>query len=203
MSVHSPSVASVARLRMRPRRPAASNPARVLHRSSRGVVLPVVLVLLTVLIGVVVAQMKRAATDERIAANTRETAALENAAQTTLRWCEWLVVERPRSKFTAVGTAATPAWRIASNWSDATSVIFTGTTLLPGMTTDPACVVEDATCELQPPISPTGLDAGGCNGIDSRWRKFRITARVRTAAPDLPNGQRDSMSQSELRLFVQ
>lgn len=165
--------------------------------------LPVVLVLMTVLIAVVVAQMKRSGADERIAANARETTALEDAAQTTLRWCEGLVVERPRNIVTAGGTTATPAWRVASNWGDATSVVFTGTTLLRGMTADPACVIEDATCDLQPPVSPTGLDTDGCNGIDSRWRKFRITARVRIEAPDLPNGQRESLAQSELRLFVQ
>jgi hypothetical protein len=70
------------------------------------------------------------------------------------------------------------------------------------MSGDPACVIEDATCELQPPISPTGMDTAGCNGIDSRWRKFRITARVRVTAPDLPNGVREMMAQSELRLFA-
>jgi len=167
-----------------------------------GVVLPVVLVVLTVLTGLVIAQMKRTATDERLAANVRETVMLDNAVQTTLRWCEWHVIERPRNTVNVAGTAVTPAWRIAANWSDATSLNFPGAALVPGMSGDPACVIEDATCELQPPISPTGMDTAGCNGIDRRWRKFRITARVRVTAPDLPNGVREMMAQSELRLFA-
>lgn len=167
-----------------------------------GVVLPVVLVVLTVLTGLVIAQMKRTATDERLAANVRETVMLDNAVQTTLRWCEWHVIARSRNTVTVAGSASTPAWRIAANWGDATSLDFPGTALVPGMSGDPACVIEDATCELQPPISPTGMDTNGCNGIDSRWRKFRITARVRVDAPDLPNGVREMMAQSELRLFA-
>jgi hypothetical protein len=167
-----------------------------------GVVLPVVLVVLTVLTGMVIAQMKRTATDERVAANVRETVMLDNAVQTTLRWCEWHVIERPGNTVNVAGTAAAPAWRIAANWSDTTSLNFPGVALVPGMSGDPACVIEDATCELQPPISPTGMDTNGCNGIDSRWRKFRVTARVRITAPDLPNGVREMMAQSELRLFA-
>jgi hypothetical protein len=46
------------------------------------------------------------------------------------------------------------------------------------------------------------MDASGCNGIDSRWRKFRITARVRVNEADRANGQGEVMTQSELRLFV-
>jgi hypothetical protein len=46
------------------------------------------------------------------------------------------------------------------------------------------------------------MNSSGCNGIDSRWRKFRITARIRIDAPDLPGGFREMMSQSELRLYT-
>lgn len=181
-----------------------SSGARILHGRQRwsGLVLPVVLVVLTALTGLVIAQMKRTATDERLAANVRETVMLDNAVQTTLRWCEWHVIARPRNTVNVAGTAASPAWRVAANWSDATSLNFPGAALVPGMSGDPACVIEDATCELQPPISPTGMDTAGCNGIDSRWRKVRITARVQVAAPDLRNGVREMMAQSELRLFA-
>jgi hypothetical protein len=178
----------------------ASAPTRV--RSMMGVVLPVVLVILTVLTGLVITQVRRGTTDERLAANARETVMLDNAVQTTLRWCEWRVIDRPFNTVTVAGTATTPAWRIAANWNDANSLNFTGTGLMPGINGDPTCIVEDATCELQPPISPTGMNASGCNGIDSRWRKFRITARVRINAPDLPNGWREMMAQSELRLYT-
>ena len=53
-----------------------------------GVVLPVVLVVLTVLTGLIVTQIRRGAMDERLAGNTRETVNLDGAAQTVLRWCE-------------------------------------------------------------------------------------------------------------------
>lgn len=171
-------------------------------RRAAGAVLPFVLVVLTVLTGLVIAQMKRTATDERLAANVRETVMLDNAVQTALRWCEWHVIEQPRNTVVVAGTSATPAWRIDANWSDATSLNFPGAELMPGLSGDPACVIEDATCELEPPVSPTGMDTAGCNGIDSRWRKFRITARVRITAPDLPDGAREMMAQSELRLFA-
>ena len=179
-----------------------SRRAPVARRRMIGVVLPVVLVILTVLTGLVVTQVKRGTTDERLAANARETVMLDNAVQTTLRWCEWRVIDRPFNTVNVAGTATTPAWRLAANWNDANSLNVTGSALLPGINGDPTCVIEDATCELQPPISPTGMNAGGCNGIDSRLRKFRITARVRLNAPDLPNGWREMMAQSELRLYT-
>jgi hypothetical protein len=173
-----------------------------LHGTAGGAVLPVVLVLLTVLTGLVLAQLTRTGVDERLAANLRESVALDNAAQTTLRWCEWHVIAQPGRTALVAGTATTPAWRVAANWNDDTSIRFVDTGLVPDLRDEPRCVVEDATCELQPPISPTGMDAAGCNGIDSRWRKFRVTARVRVHAPDLSAGVRESLAQSELRLFV-
>jgi Tfp pilus assembly protein PilX len=167
-----------------------------------GVVLPVVLVILTVLTGLVVTQVRRGTTDERLAANARESVLLDGAVQTYLRICEDAVMRTPFNIVNVAGTTATPAWRIANNWTDANSLNVTGMTLVTGMSGDPTCIVEDATCELQPPISPTGMNSSGCNGIDSRWRKFRITARIRIDAPDLPGGFREMMSQSELRLYT-
>lgn len=167
-----------------------------------GVVLPVVLVILTVLTGLVVTQVRRGTTDERLAANARESVLLDGAVQTYLRICEDAVMRTPFNIVNVAGNAATPAWRIAGNWADANSLNVTGINLVTGMNGDPTCIVEDATCELQPPISPTGMNASGCNGIDARWRKFRITARIRIDAPDLPGGVREMMSQSELRLYT-
>src|SRR5512141_2481594 len=98
-----------------------------------GVVLPVVLVILPVLTGLVVTQVKRGTTDERLAATARERGVLDNAVQTTLRWCEWRVIDRPFNTVTAAGTATTPAWRVAANWNDANSLNFTGSALLAGI----------------------------------------------------------------------
>jgi hypothetical protein len=175
-----------------------------------GVVLPVVLVVLTVLTGLVVTQVRRNAMDERLAANTRETVQLDNSVQTVLRWCEARVNLEPQRTVMVLpaGSAAPPAWVAASgNWGDATSLDFAGAAAdLPGLNADPSCVIENATCELSPPISPTGqTGASTCPGngdLDPRWMKVRITARASTAAPDM-GGSRFMFTQSELRLFIE
>lgn len=168
-----------------------------------GVVLPVVLVVLTILTGLVVTQVRRSTTDERLAANTRESVMMDNAVQTALRWCEWRVVGAPFNTANAAGDGTNPAWQITTNWTDPVrSLNFTTTGLMPNMASDPSCVIEDVTCDLQPPISPTGAGTSGCNGIDSRWRKYRITARVQVNAPDLRGGLREMFTQSELRVYT-
>ncbi len=77
-----------------------------------GVVLPVVLVVLTVLTGLVVTQIRRGAVDERLAANTRESVQLDSSVQTVLRWCEAAITLAPQTIATvAPATSATaPAW---------------------------------------------------------------------------------------------
>jgi Tfp pilus assembly protein PilX len=167
-----------------------------------GVVLPVVLVILTVLTGLVVTQVRRGTTDERLAANARESVQLDGAAQTILRICEESVVRTPFNIVNASGTAATPAWRIGGNWADANSFNVTGMTLVAGMNGDPACIVEDATSELQLHYARSGMGEAGGVTMDPRWRKYRITSRIRINAPDLPGGVREMMSQSELRLYT-
>jgi hypothetical protein len=167
-----------------------------------GVVLPVVLVILTVLTALVVMQVRRATVDERLAGYTREAIMLDSATQTVLRWCEWRVTTAPLETVIATSVPGKAAWLDSDNWKDAASLNFTGVNL-PGVTGDPICVIEDATCELAPPISPDGKKGTLCNtGIDDRWRKFRITARVQTNAPDLPGGARTLYAQSELRLYT-
>ena len=167
-----------------------------------GVGLPIVLVILTVLTGLVVTQVRRGTVDERLAANARETVMLDDAAQTVLRWCEARIISAPRDTVTVVApSGTTPAWRDAANWNDANSLNFTGATTLAGVNANPSCLIEDATCELAPPISPTGQNHGGCNGIDDRWRKFRITARVFIPAADM-GGTRAMFAQSEMRVYI-
>jgi hypothetical protein len=179
-----------------------SRPSRAARHRMIGVVLPVVLVILTVLTGLVVTQVRRGTTDERLAANARESVQLDGAVQTYLRICEDAVMRTPFNIVNVAGNATTPAWRIPGNWADAVSLNVTGMTLVAGMTGDPTCIVEDATGELQPIASRTGMDQGGGITLDPRWKKFRITARIRIDAPDLPGGFREMMSQSELRLYT-
>lgn len=177
-----------------------------------GVVLPVVLVVLTILTGLVVTQIRRTAVDERLAANTRESVQLDSSVQTVLRWCEARITLAPqRTAVVAPGTALTaPAWaKTSANWTTtANNLDFSGgANLLPGLNADPSCVIENATCELSPPISPTGqVGTSACQGngeLDARWRKFRITARVATPAPDMVGATRFTFAQSELRLFIE
>jgi hypothetical protein len=177
---------------------------RPLPRRMIGVVLPVVLVILTVLTGLVVTQVRRGTIDERLAANTRETVMMEDAAQTALRYCEWRVTQRPLNTAVASGAGGVPAWKVAANWAvTANSLDFTGLNMMPNEAAPPACVIEDATCELQPEPGRAGpVPGAGCNGIHARWMKFRITSRVLINAPDLPGGQREMFSQSEVRLLI-
>ena len=173
-----------------------------------GVVLPVVLVVLTVLTGLVVTQVRRGALDERLAGNTRETVNLDGAAQTVLRWCEARVILAPLNTVTvqpAADDTQLPAWRVAANWSVTTnSLDFAGANLWQGMSPlfPPACVIEIATCELAPPIGRPEKGHDGCNGNDPRWMKFRITSRVATPAPDMAAGDRFAFAQSEIRIWV-
>jgi hypothetical protein len=172
----------------------------------RGVVLPITVVILMILTGLVVAQFHRSALDERLAGNARETVQLDGAVQSVLRWCEARISLHPFETVTVPpGNEATaPAWRQPANWLAGNSLRFSAAAeeLLGITLAEAGCVIEDATCELAPPVSPTGQPATGCNGIDERWRKFRITARASTPASDLPGGERFMFTQSELRLFT-
>ena len=179
-----------------------------------GVVLPVVLVVLTILTGLVVTQIRRSAVDERLAANTRESVQLDSSVQTVLRWCEARITLAPQTTATvAPGTAATaPPWASSFGQLDDHGEYRSNFSWwrrpAAGLNADPSCVIENATCELAPPISPTGqvgsraLASGG-GELDPRWRKFRITARVSTPAPDMIGGNRFTFAQSELRLFIE
>lgn len=190
------------------------NLRRVQAHRMMGVVLPVVLVVLTILTGLVVTQIRRGAVDERLAANTRESVQLDSSAQTVLRWCEARITLAPQTTATvAPGTSATaPAWaKTSANWTTTGNNLDfqLGANVLPGLNANPSCVIENATCELYPPISPTGQVAQsnpaciGAGELDPRWRKFRITAQVSTPAPDMIGGSRVTFAQSELRLFIE
>lgn len=178
-----------------------------------GVVLPIVLVILTVLTGLVVTQIRRSTIDERLAANTRETIVLDSAAQTVLRWCEERIIQFPNDTAVipvdidlAVPPPA-PFLPTSAVWDDdANTLNFSGVNLLTGVTqTGPdqhaSCVIEEATPELRGFMGETGMVHGGVHGINDRWRKYRITARVRTPAPDF-GGFRAAFAQSEIRLFL-
>jgi Tfp pilus assembly protein PilX len=173
-------------------------------------VLPIVLVILFIAVGVVLTQMRHSTVDERVAANTREAALLDSAANTVLRWCEAAVIASqytaptdanyvlPRMMIAPVAPAAA-AWTDENNW---TSNGFSITNApLPGITNH-ACLIENATDELRGPVSSSGLTDGADGAArNPRWRKFRVTARVTLPAPDLGGARRHEV-QSEIRLFL-
>ena len=165
--------------------------------------LPVVLVILTILTGLVVTQLQRNTIDERLAANARETLMIDGALQTALRWCEYRVTVRPRETQLAAGDGTTPAWNIAANWGDANSLNFTGMALVPGAALDPACVVEDVTDELVP------VDHGPQRHVQAAGRHRPSLSQVSASrlayawhAPEMANGWREMMAQSDLRLYI-
>lgn len=216
------------RERVAAQRPGEGCPRPIQASSAHGFVLPVVLVILIVISTLVLMQVRRATVDERLAANTRESIALEGAAKTLLGWCETAVqmedvspgdavLNRPRD--IVAPAAGTAAWRTVANWHtvDEDGDLTGGVDFVPqgtalpnwggGNITYSACLIEDATDELDPPTyraADREDDRQEC-----RWRKFRITAQVRTAAPGfpavgvVPAGERGYFVQGETRIYSQ
>jgi len=153
----------------------------------RGIVLPVVLVMLLLMTITVLFLMRRGTVDELLAANVREITTLETAAQFALRSCErWLAVSVPGLQprpgdpdpppvVPAPAAAANAAWRTNANWTGSGVTLPAGR-FGPGVTAV-RCLIEDATAELE---LVTGLTRNIPTGmtLEPDWRKFRITAEV-------------------------
>ena len=160
----------------------------------RGLVMPVVLVLLVIVTMIVVTQLRRGLVDERFAAALRTNSVSDSAAQTILRWCELRITRAPENtiQISAPVTPAEAAWKVEGNWDATRTLRFTGISL-PGIT-DSACLIERADGELMGSVSDTGL-AADPTGM-ARWLKFRITARVQREAGGFDHAQ------SEFRLYL-
>lgn len=181
------------------------------RRHVRGVVLPVVLVILVILTALVVTQVRRTTVDQRMAANAQESVALEAAAKAVLGWCE-VELQRsnrgignsPRTMVAPVSTAAAP-WQTAPNWTASSYTPAVGVAL--GNINFAQCLIEDATDELEGGVSNSSNLAPAAP--DCRWKKYRTTAQVRIPAPDLPGnavlgvpaGARAYFVQGEMRLY--
>ena len=117
----------------------------------RGVILPIVLVVMMVVTTLVITQVRRGTVDERLAGNWSRVVSGETAAESLLRMCEHLTINvdwkyakwwYPSTTFTA-----TPAWKVPFAQLDPTKVkVFTDT--LPQGATSGYCVIENATSEL-------------------------------------------------------
>ena len=183
------------------------------HRpdAQRGVALPISLIVMALLTAVVVMQMRRSATDERLASNSRETTVLASAAETVLRNCEnrlraefvRTTAELPEGISRIPAQPAVTAWRVDANWVAGTMHQIPNAALPPSIVWA-ACLVEDATAEIP---MPTTVRDDGSVGRDPNLVKFRITSQVRMAEPGVPAngvvpaGFRGYFTQSELQIY--
>lgn len=174
-------------------------------QSSRGVVLPIVLVVLVVMTTLVITQVKRATVDERLAGNTSRTIAGEAMAQSLLRYCEAELQRDPRLWDGVVMSTAftvTPAHR-SGVWNQTADILTMDQSLRPAGTPNNSaqCIIEDAISELgcSNTQTRTNMGEGGC--LNRYFRKYRLTARY--IAPDSTAFlTRSFLSQSELRLSI-
>jgi Tfp pilus assembly protein PilX len=170
----------------------------------RGIVLPVVLVMLLLMTITVLFLMRRGTVDELLASNVRQVVTLDTAAQLALRSCElWLWrstpglaplpgFPNPPAVVPAPAANQTAAWQVNDNWTNS------GATLPladfgPGVTAA-RCLFEDATAELEINVGNVSNTAPGLT-LDGTWRKYRITAEV------VGNGT-FSRAQAEVRMNV-
>ncbi|MCX8003459.1 MAG: hypothetical protein N2688_00635 [Burkholderiaceae bacterium] len=176
---------------------------------ARGIVLPVVLVLLVAVTVVTLYVIRRGKVDERLAANVRATVTLDTAATYALRYCErWVLLSPPgleplpgrptppRAVAAPPATATAPAWRDAALWSQAVTL---NTADLGPEVADARCLIEDATAELE--TAAESPATGNNNGLafEGQFRKYRITVEVTGAGIWNPAVAR---AQSELRTVV-
>jgi hypothetical protein len=174
----------------------------------RGIVLPVVLVMLVLMTTVVLYLMRRGAVDERMAANFRDITTVDSAAHLVLRRCELMLwvsppglqpqpgrPDPPRVIPAPVAPAAA-AWQVNANWDN--SSVFIGANaaeanaLMPGVA-EARCLIEDATGELE----LSAFEQGNRLNLANQWRKYRITAEVQGQGA---GALRLGRAQSEMRM---
>ena len=181
--------------------------------TQRGIVLPVVLVMLVLMTTVVLYLMRRGAVDERMAANFRDITTVDTAVHLVLRRCELLlwvsppgldpVPPRPKPPpvIPAPVAPAAAAWLVEANWTNSSVEIGANeaevSELMPGVV-KARCLIEDATDELD-----IGALVDG-NRLDTarQWRKYRITAEVQGPEVQGPGAGalRLARAQSEMRM---
>lgn len=176
--------------------------------SQRGVVLPIVLVVLMVVTMLVVTQVRRGAVDERLAGNWNRSLSGHGAAEALLRYCEAYVLAQPddqlrvwhRDARKSNDFAPLPVWR--SSALTAADYITVANDLLPPNATAARCVVENADAELAD-FNEQQNNMMGVSGMRDRnaW-KFRFTMIV-TYADSTPFGSVTYMAQSEVRKWIE
>lgn len=189
----------------------------------RGIVLPVVLVMLLLMTVTVTLLMRRGTVDELIASNVRQVTTLDTAAQQALRTCErllWVsppgvpvtagdplppttVVAPVRPPPPAAGPA--PAWRssAAGDWVALPVADFDddGDAATPSPVSAATCLFEDASAELELITTNVSNVATGLN-LDNTWRKYRVTAEVRGRLDVFGQPNAIGRAQAEVRMNV-
>jgi len=177
----------------------------------RGIVLPVVLVMLMLMTITVMFLMRRGTVDELLASNVRQVTTLDTAAQFALRSCERLLWvsppgiapaagdPNPPPVVTAPAANATAAWRVNANWTNSGVTLGTTPAEVTALFGDGIaavrCLYEDASAELEINVGNVSNTSTGLN-LDNTWRKYRITAEV------VGNGGTFSRAQAEVRMNV-
>jgi hypothetical protein len=172
-------------------------------RSQGGFTLILAMILLMVITLVVVYQVRRSTTDQRLAANLHEQVVLDQSTDTVLRWCEGMVVNTYRSGATlnviSTPAGAKPAWVNPDNFSSSSHYFYSyPDNLASDHISSEGCLIETL------PIAASSVDQselpGGNAGVGVI--RFRITARVVFSAdgPALVAASHTDILQSELRL---
>jgi hypothetical protein len=157
----------------------------------------IAMIFLLLLTLIVATQARRGVFDERMANNVREHALLDEATESVLRWCEMKAITATLANqpLNLVAQGTSPAWEDEAIWSSPSAYTYTANPL-PGLISGPACIIEN-------PALPAPLVDTGPLGATQAIVKYRITARVLRADPDvlsLFGRPREYYLQSELRL---
>lgn len=173
--------------------------------SERGVILPIVLVMLMVVTTLVLTQVKRGTVDERLAGNWSRVVSGETAAESLLRLCEHVVVNVERdqwdSKYQSTDFVNNPAWRTPMAQLDPAKIKVVTQDLLPPGATSGVCIIENATTELGTMNFQAGdyeQSGSAGSGRNPNLRKYRFSTAV-TFADGTAFGGVTYRSQSEVR----
>jgi Tfp pilus assembly protein PilX len=161
---------------------------RPAHPSSqRGIVLPLVLIMMVILTSLILTQIRRSTIDRQLAVNSRAYSLADSAVQTVLRKCEAYLLTAGDAPTLATGN---PAWSNAAQWTaNRLDLESDSRVAYPGVQTY-GCLYENASAEMAPSSTMSSLSA---EQADDGIRKYRVTARV-----VLASGQQVHL-QSELR----
>lgn len=168
----------------------------------RGVVLPIVLVVMMVVTMLIVTQVRRGTVDERLAGNWSRVISQQNAAESLLRYCEARILQASEVRLwqDVVRTetyAPAAAWRVVPP----ADVLPLAANILPQGATGGFCVVENATEELGGNTFQESSNSGSDGIRDPYLWKYRFTIVV--TFPDASSfGSVNQQMQSEVRFVV-